>query len=144
MYTVDQHDRVAEHFDVPQCSIGAPLPIVIADEHHVGLTYLIELREPGQDGRSVRLVTAASLHESIAVVNFGRPRAHVFGPPNDEALTGHPLSSRGLHPYAAFEVFDSSWIRQLARGIVFRSRRVIGGSSFLYESNRWIVLLYDE
>jgi hypothetical protein len=39
----------------------------------------------------------------------------MFGPPNDEAFTGHPLASRGLEPYAVFEVEQSSWIRQLER-----------------------------
>lgn len=31
----------------------------------------------------------------------------------DEAFRGHPLASRGLHPYAAFRVEDSSWVRRL-------------------------------
>ncbi len=39
----------------------------------------------------------------------------MFGPPNDEAFAGHPLASRGLQPYGAFEVLASSWIRQLER-----------------------------
>jgi len=37
----------------------------------------------------------------------------MFGPPNDEAFSGHPLSSHGLKPYAIFEVQESSWIRKL-------------------------------
>jgi hypothetical protein len=41
--------------------------------------------------------------------------AWFHGPPNDEAFEGHPLASRGLHPYAAFRVEDSSWIRHLER-----------------------------
>ena len=39
----------------------------------------------------------------------------MFGPPNDEAFDGHPLASRGLTPYAEFEVIDSSWLRQLEK-----------------------------
>ena len=39
----------------------------------------------------------------------------MFGPPNDETFSGHPLADRGLHPYAVFEVRDSSWIRKLER-----------------------------
>jgi hypothetical protein len=30
-------------------------------------------------------------------------------------LRGHPLASRGLQAYSAFEVRNSSWIRQLER-----------------------------
>jgi hypothetical protein len=33
----------------------------------------------------------------------------------DEAFAGHPLASRGLHPYGAFEVSHSSWIRRLEK-----------------------------
>ena len=36
-----------------------------------------------------------------------------FGYPNDEALGGHPLYSRGLSCYGIFEVLDSPWIHQL-------------------------------
>ena len=39
----------------------------------------------------------------------------MFGPPSDEAFDGHPLASRGLEPWDAFEVVDSSWVRQLER-----------------------------
>lgn len=37
----------------------------------------------------------------------------MFGSPNDEAFAGHPLAGRGLHPYGAFEIENSSWVRQL-------------------------------
>ncbi len=43
-----------------------------------------------------------------AVISFRRHRAFTFGPPNDEAFSGHPLASRGLHPYGAFEMQHSS------------------------------------
>jgi hypothetical protein len=48
-------------------------------------------------------------------VRFVRPYASMFGPPNDEAFAGHPLAERGLHPYGAFEVQHSSWIRSLEK-----------------------------
>lgn len=41
--------------------------------------------------------------------------AHMFGPPNDEAFSGHPLASRGLGPYGAYVIQRSSWIRRLER-----------------------------
>jgi hypothetical protein len=51
----------------------------------------------------------------MAVVRFVGCYAHMFGPPNDEAFMGHPLASRGLKPYGAFRVRNSSWIRALER-----------------------------
>jgi len=39
----------------------------------------------------------------------------MFGPPNDEAFSGHPLASRGLRPYSFYEIQDSSWIRKLEK-----------------------------
>ena len=51
----------------------------------------------------------------VARVTFERPYAHMFGPPNDEAFAGHPLAGRGLRPYSAAEISDSSWIRTLER-----------------------------
>ena len=48
-------------------------------------------------------------------LNWMTHRSFMFGAPNDEAFAGHPLASRGLHPYGAFEVRSSSWIRQLER-----------------------------
>ena len=39
----------------------------------------------------------------------------MFGSPNDEAFEGHPLESRGLHPYGVFEIENSSWRRELEK-----------------------------
>jgi hypothetical protein len=50
----------------------------------------------------------------VAAVTFARPKAHYLGPPNDEALSGHPLASRGLVAYGIFEVLSSSWVRSLS------------------------------
>ena len=115
MYSVDQSDRVEERRDVPQSSVGAPLPAVIADEHRVFLAYLVEAIDPRWDGQPIRVVAPSAADEIVALVAFVRPRAHLFGPPNDEAFSGHPLAERGLHPYGAFEIHGSSWIRRLER-----------------------------
>lgn len=112
MYVVDGRDGVVELTEVPQSSVGAPLPVVLADEHTVLLAYLLEDRDPAWDGTSVRVVTASS-DEPAALVRFQQAWVFQFGPPNDEAFHGHPLYERGLHSYAAFEVEDSSWLRAL-------------------------------
>ncbi len=115
MYEVDEQDKVVELDDVPQSSIGAPLPLVVSDEHRLFLLYLVEETNQKWVGTTARSVSADSRNEMVAVVRFRRPYAHMFGPPNDEAFTGHPLSRRGLHPYGAFKVLHSSWIRHLER-----------------------------
>jgi hypothetical protein len=115
MYEVDGRDEVQELADVPQSSVGAPIPFVISDEHRVVLAYYLEDTEAEWDGRTVRVVGPTGASERVAIVRFERCYAHMFGPPNDEAFHGHPLASRGLHAYAAFEVRHSSWIRRLER-----------------------------
>jgi hypothetical protein len=42
MYEVDHQDRVVEIHDAPQSSVGAPIPILLADERAVVLAYCIE------------------------------------------------------------------------------------------------------
>lgn len=115
MYEVDTQDEVVQLTDVPQSSIGAPLPRVVADEDTTLLAYILQSSNPARAGKTKRAVTDDTDDESIAIVRFHRARAVMFGPPNDEAFKGHPLAARGLRPYAAFEIRQSSWIRQLER-----------------------------
>lgn len=115
MYEVDNKDQVIELHEVPRSSVGAPNPIVLAGEHDVFLAYYLQNTPEGWDGTTVRIVGADSEGEPVAVVKFKRCTAHMFGPPNDEAFSGHPLADRGLNPYGVFEVKNSSWIRKLER-----------------------------
>ncbi|HEV8245033.1 MAG TPA: hypothetical protein VGP93_04670 [Polyangiaceae bacterium] len=115
MYQIDDRDRVRELDGIPQSSVGAPIPIVLADEHRVVLAYYLQDTPPGWDGSTARMVDPNDSDEPIAIVAFERCAAHLFGPPNDEAFSGHPLAARGLKPYAAFEVLESSWLRRLER-----------------------------
>lgn len=115
MYQVDEKDSVEELQDIPQSSTGAPIPLVIADEHRVILAYCVEDRSPEWDGTQIRVLDPVGSDEPIAIVRFQRCKVHLFGPPTDEAFAGHPLASRGLQPYGAFRVKGSSWIRQLER-----------------------------
>lgn len=113
MYEVDDKDQVIELKDVPQSSVGAPNPIVLAGEHDVLLTYYLEDTPGDWDGTSVRIVGTDTEGEPVAIVKFKHCTAHMFGPPNDEAFSGHPLAERGLGPYGVFEIKDSSWVRKL-------------------------------
>ena len=115
MYSVDSKDTVVEISDVPQSSVGAPCPMMLAGEHHLQLVYYLEDTSPGWDGTTVRVVGESTTGEHVALVEFMHAIAHMFGLPNDEAFSGHPLASRGLDPYCVHEVRDSSWVRQLER-----------------------------
>ena len=114
-YTVDDRDSVEVLAGFPQSSVGAPAPVVIASEHALFVAFYLERRDPNWDGTTCKVVTPDTSDEPVAVVRFSRAKVHYFGPPNDEAFSGHPLSERGLRPYGAFEVLSSSWIRALER-----------------------------
>lgn len=113
-YVVSGEDSVRKLSDFPQSSVGAPIPCVLASEHYLVVAYACERHDPNWDGTYIR-IASSSEDEIVCVVRFGRPIAHFFGPPNDEAFSGHPLSDRGLKPYGAYEVVSSSWIRALER-----------------------------
>lgn len=112
MYEVDERDRVVPLEGVPQSSAGAPIPLVMADESRVVLAYYMTPTRPWTG--TPHLTDQTSSDEPIAIICFDA-EAHMFGPPNDEAFEGHPLANRGLKPYGAFLIEDSSWIRKLER-----------------------------
>lgn len=108
MYQVDHLDRVIKLGSIPQCSIGAPLPLIMSNEHKLLLAYLSQHLN-GNVG------VQNSSEDAVALLLFQNYYAYMFGPPNDEAIEGHPLADRGLEPYDAFQVQQSSWIRRLER-----------------------------
>jgi hypothetical protein len=101
--------------DFPQMSVGAPLPIVLQTDYTCCIAYICQSTPENWDGSTVRIVDYETADEHIAIVSFIRPQAVYFGSPNDEALSGHALFTRGLKPYAAFEVKQSDWIASLER-----------------------------
>jgi hypothetical protein len=104
VYPIDERDTVVELTDVPQSCIGAPMPFVVADEHILLLSYIVQQNiSPDTDSKC-----------SVAIVQFLHPLMHVLGPPNDEAIQGHPLWRRGLESYAAYRVDQSSLVRRLS------------------------------
>ncbi|MBI3885153.1 MAG: hypothetical protein HY302_05420 [Opitutae bacterium] len=104
-------DRVVKLTDVPQSSIGAPCPMVVAEEGCTTVVFYLENASANWDGRTVRVVEPESTEDSYAVVTFSLTGAHYFGAPNDEAFAGHPLAKKGLRPYGAFEITDSTWMK---------------------------------
>jgi len=114
MYHVDGKDSVAELIDVPRPDVGAPSPMIVCDEAHLLLAYLVNEQHCAWESDSV-LNLSGETGEHIAIVTLHHPTAHMFGLPNDETLSGHPLYSRGLRWYSVWEVQASSWIHQFER-----------------------------
>jgi hypothetical protein len=113
MYSVDDLDTVVEMTEIPAPNAGAPLPTVVADDDTVLLAYIVSTPNPHWDGRNPVSVSPQTTREAIAIIRFETKIAHMFGPPNDEAFSGHPLASRGLTRYSVSEVHRSSWVRRL-------------------------------
>jgi hypothetical protein len=112
MYELTSNDKVVKITNIPKSDPGAPSPIVLASENNLVLVYQgfenidweKSYEEAFPNGPQNRL---------IAVVRFGRVMAHMFGPPNDDTIEGHPLAEKGLEPYSIFRIDDSSWINKL-------------------------------
>ena len=115
MYSIDHLDSVRPLQGIPQSSIGAPLPLILAAEGSLAVAFLLELRDPAWDGTSIHIVDHRTSADPAAILTFRGVHAHILGPPNDEAFEGHPLAERGLKPYGAFEILGSSWIRAMER-----------------------------
>jgi len=108
-----QRDKIVGVPEAPSPDVGAPLPAVLADEFQLYVCYIASEPDPDWNGTHVNAVSPDSNDSPIAIVRFLGPYAHMFGPPNDEAFSGHPLSGRGLAPYSVSEVRESSWIAGL-------------------------------
>jgi hypothetical protein len=113
MYEINEKDHVLKVTEIPQSSLGAPLPYVVSNENITVVAYYVENITEDRDSSYVRMVSSKSEDETVCVVIFKQCYAHMFGPPNDEAFSGHPLAERGLMPYGSFIVENSSWIRRL-------------------------------
>jgi hypothetical protein len=98
MYSVDEKDSVVTVPDLPKPTAGTGEPALFASEYTLQLAYYVYARD-----------------DLVALVTFDGPTAHYFGPPHVDYVTSHPLPSRGVDIYGAFEVHRSSWIRSLER-----------------------------
>lgn len=96
------HDQVVP-YDIgfqPEC--GDSGPILLQSDYDAFLTFnAVKMMSDGSRG-----TTGTGI---IEIVGCSITK---FGYPNDEALPGHPLYSRGLSYYGVFEVLGSSWIEQ--------------------------------
>ncbi|MEM8945461.1 MAG: hypothetical protein AAGD11_09770 [Planctomycetota bacterium] len=117
MYSVGSDERLLEIEKIPACDIGAPLPSVVATEHYTALCYIAKQPPPeGWHGQYTNLVSHDSPDSPVILVEFRICADTRFGWFPDENTCGnHPLSPKGLQPYSAYEVANSSWVKELAR-----------------------------
>ena len=115
MYSTDYKDTVLKLTDVPQPSVRTPCPMVLAGVHHLHLAYYVQNMSAGRNTTIFRKLKERTTGQPVALVEFARVYAHMFGPPNADAFRGHPLVERGLEPYGIYEIWESSWLRGLVR-----------------------------
>lgn len=65
MYRIDEKDKVIELKDVPQFSVGAPLPIILSGEHKLLLTYLLQNPPENWDSSTVKIVDYETEDETL-------------------------------------------------------------------------------
>jgi hypothetical protein len=92
MHTPDDKDRVVP-IAVPDPDVDNPLPIVLAKDGTVVLSYMAYVAR----------------RDAHVIVSFHVAYEHRFGPPDRRGLAAHPLAGRGLKADGVFEVKDSSW-----------------------------------
>mgnify|MGYP003636804497 CR=1 FL=1 len=104
--------ELSELSNIPECTTGAPLPVVVSDEEHVYLIYYSQ-----DDDSSYYGEYPASINRRVngicAIITFEFCRIYKFGSPNDETLHGHPLYKYGLKHYSAFSIKNSPWINEV-------------------------------
>jgi hypothetical protein len=61
------------------------------------------------------LLRYTTANDAVAIIKFPLVSIFKFGSPNDEALGGHPLSSKGLKFYSVYRVDNSPWIDDLEK-----------------------------
>jgi hypothetical protein len=61
------------------------------------------------------LLRYTTANDAVAIIKFPLVRIFKFGSPNDEALGGHPLSSKGLKFYSVHRIENSLWIGELEK-----------------------------
>jgi len=107
-------DEIVALDSLPPCETGAPSPIVLADEFRTFVAYYARAIASTQATWDA-VPISDPMEEPVVLLEFSLCYAHLFGPPNDEAFSGHPLFEKGLRPYTMAEVRHSSWIASLER-----------------------------
>lgn len=122
--------------------VGAPLPHLVMDGHRTVLVFHAGLpHDPSWDGTTVEVIDPSiDFERRIGWIIFQGCLFASLGPPNDEALSGHPLARVGLRCYAAHEVRNSTLIAEFER----RNRVHPNHRREPFESLRHIVITFHD
>lgn len=121
MSATEALNRVVRSVEIPSPDPDSPAPILLCDD--AALVIAFQTRD-----------------QLVAIVRFDPVEAMRFGAPNDEALAGHPLMSRGLEPSGSFVVENSSWILELA-GI--NSVHPVHEPSYYADLRHFVITFHD-
>lgn len=89
--------------------VGAPCPLLITDNGDLRLIFY------SNDENSKELRQRNNLHDhGIIELSFKSQSFFSLGPPNDEALEGHPYFELDLNPYSFYELLDSDLIAKIS------------------------------
>jgi hypothetical protein len=108
-------EQYAETIEFPvKWDSGAPLPQLMVNDYRALLAFLLREPNPAWDGTFVEVKSPATPEpEPLALVEFKHCKSAKLGTPNDEVLHGHPLEGKGLEPYTAQWVVNSSWLKEV-------------------------------
>ncbi len=100
-------------------SVGAPLPLIIANDFMLSLIFL---------GDEIKAADGNNLLEPVYLLKFIKPRSHRFGAPSNETIHGHPYYPLGLFSHSFFQLKESDWLEQL---------KTINKIHPYYDEQRW-------
>lgn len=127
MSSKDAQPSLEEWLEPPQMDPGTPQPAIHFDRHRVRCAYHT-LSHPDNS-------------RETALVQFEGVLDIRVGPPNDEAIHGHPLFAFGLRSYAFYIVRNSPHILELEkRNRVHSQHRPENYLRF----SHWIATFHDE
>lgn len=94
--------------NIPEPSVGAPIPVLISEEHDTTLCYYMEASNSEWDGKTCRMVKSDSIEDYVAVVKFKGTQESRFGPPDENEVCSHPILEPFMKNdyYWAFEFHD--------------------------------------
>lgn len=111
--------------DIPQPYRDAPLPILLADELNLILSYVVAQSDEEEEYSGLGNFYE---EEPMLAIKFQNPLAHFQGPPDDGGIQNHPLAAAGFQAYGIYVVENSPWVDQL------REMQIRSG---LYRASDW-------
>jgi len=94
-----------EEIDLFKIDYGAPSPVLINDGANLQIIFYSD--ESFENG------TFDFADQRVITLKFDRVSYHSMGPPNDEALNGHPYYELGLQSAGFYKLLNSELIERL-------------------------------